>query len=372
MLSLFSRRGQSMLWGNRGAQEFVGAKLGFIILALLSGLLDWSVWPVLIGWTVAEIALAGWGWRREVRQGFTLARSSRESLLRLGLAVPFGAVGGAVFGWSPLWLAGPVMLLTLVIGLGLYVGLNVRNLFKDMRGTASLDNMALFEGVRQMRDLEASIAALNHRLRDKPSFDARRDLTFWLAWAETYRGHRFLADRQWNKAADCYRKALKADSTNPAARAALTICHLQTAEFELALNEYRRAVAVFNGQRSGVKYDEALWHWQRNEASSEYEQSAGLLQLAALSVGRLEISDESGAVKQLLTREFTEQLELIPGRTEAELTRLMSRKGGTSLNALQLMLAGPFRAPAQPLEMLQEAVRLPLLSIQTVEEAGAA
>ncbi len=374
MLSLFTRQGRvivkAVLSGNYSARQFLALKLAFIALGCAAIAFGW-LWLMIVLWAMSELSLAWQEDRRQEREGFTQARARRVMAVRLATGAAFGLIGGAALNWLPLWAALPVALLSLLVSFGAYIILRLKLLFNEMRGTAPTENSVLFQQVRQMHDLEQVVSQLEARLLTSRDLDQRRDLTFYLGWAEIFRGHSRLSLELWDKASLYYKAALKRDPANQSARAALTIAYLRQNEFELALGEIERAVAVFNGQPAFTKYDEALWHWHRNEVSSVYEQSAGLFQLCALAIGLVQQSDLSGAAKELFVREFTTQMRHIPDRSREELWWLMSRKGGTSLGALQVMCAGPFRAPANPLDLLVEAVTLPLLPIQTIEEIAA-
>ncbi len=376
MLSLFTRQGRvlltSTLWGNRGTREFLAAKLIFLGFLLLAAGINWPVWAIVTVYSLVESGLAVIGFRRDRTSGVGAAKARREGLTRLALAACFGLFSWLFFSLLWLWLAVLLQTLIMLVLLVTYIVLHLPWLLKDMRGTASTDKQALFEQVRRMQDLDRAAHDLHNKLLTTTETDDRRDLTFYLAWAELYRGHRLLPTQLWDKAAQYYQAASKTDPSNIAAYASLAICYLQKAEFEPALDQFRQAIAIFNGDRRQQPYDQALWDWNRNEVSSEYEQSGGLLQLGALAVGKVQTSQESPANQQRLTEEFRQLVIQLPGRSREELNTLMSRKGGKVLNVLQLLAAGSFREPAKPLEMLAEAVTLPLLPIQTIEAAGSA
>ncbi|HEX2914029.1 MAG TPA: tetratricopeptide repeat protein [Chloroflexia bacterium] len=373
MLSFFTRQGRiifnAFTWKNRSARSFLIPKLFFLAL-MVPATLTGFLWLALLIWAGTELVWASWGSHEQLQEGFTRKRTYSINRERLGLAAIFGVVAWILFSFLPLWLALPLFLPVLPVLFGAFLYLNFKRFFRDLTATAPTALSPLYDKVRKMQELEATAQQMEMRLLLSKDPDERQDLAFYLGWAYTFQGHRLIPTKLWDKALSFYKSALQVDPTNMAARAVLVICYLHQGEFEIALREISRAIAVFNGQRSKVKYQEALWHWQRNEVSSEYEQSAALFQLCALAVGLLEKSPESGATKQLLSAEIVGEMLGIPGRTQEELTRLLSRKGGQTLGALHVMTAGLFREPANPLDLLEEAVVLPLLPIQTIEEAA--
>ena len=141
-----------------------------------------------------------------------------------------------------------------------------------------------------------------------------------------------------------------------AARATLAVVEARHGDFELALSDLRRAIQIFKGE---VPRDPAIWNMHQNETSSEYEQNAGLFQLCALLIGMLRVSNQSGAIKELLEGELSELATTIPNRSEAELRNLLQKKAGTHLGALGMLTAGPYRSPASPLDLLRPALILP-------------
>jgi tetratricopeptide (TPR) repeat protein len=374
MLSFFTPQGRvfikSTLLKNRGVQLFLAPKLLFIVLALVGsffGLVN------LAGavWLIAEIGVALARIRMDIAEGFTTTRSRSIAVSRLGLSLLWGGITWAAFSLLWFWLALPFALLTLVFAIIAYVLLGVRRIIKDLVGVAPVEDAALFERVRQMRNLDADVTLLEARLLQSRDFDQRRDLTYYLGWAQTFRGHRLLPTGLWKEAADYYKTALAIDPANMAARVSLALCYLKLDDFELALNQARQGISIFNGKQSRPKYDTALWHWHRNEVSSEYEQSAGLFQLCALGVATVQNTDDlSGASREFFAKEFTDAALLIPDRSESELMRLLARKAGYPLGALHVLTAGLFRAPAEPLPMLEELVTLPLIRVQIVEDAA--
>jgi tetratricopeptide (TPR) repeat protein len=374
MLSFFTPQGRvlikSTLLKNRGVQLFLIPKVLFIFLALVGsffGLLG------LAGaiWLVAEIGVALTRIRTDIAEGFTTTRSRQIAFSRLTLSLLWGGLAWALFSLIWFWLALPLALLTLVFAVIAYVLLAIRRIIADLVGIAPVKDAALFERVRQMRDLDADVTLLETRLLQSRDFDQRRDLTYYLAWAQTFRGHRLLPAGLWKEAITYYKTALAIDPSNMAARVSLALCYLKLNDFELALNETRRGISIFNGKQSRPKYDTALWHWHRNEVSSEYEQSAGLFQLCALGTATVQnANDLSGASREFFTKEFTDAALLIPDRSEAELMRLLARKAGYPLGALHVLTAGLFRAPAEPLALLEDLVTLPLTRMQIVEDAA--
>jgi tetratricopeptide (TPR) repeat protein len=223
-----------------------------------------------------------------------------------------------------------------------------------------------------MHELDKSIEKMQLRLLSEKTLDSRRDLTFYLAWAETYRGHFKLNSKEYGKALAIYKEALRVDPSNMGARVSLTVCYTRQSEFELALRQLEKAIHTFNGQHKKVEphYDQGLWHWHRNEVSSEYEQSAGLFQLCGFVLAYLRISDLSGGAKELLERDIVNLVETIPDRSQEELLEMLARKGGTSPGAMGLLAAGPYRRPASPLDLLSEGFCLPLLPLQSIEPAA--
>ncbi len=373
MRSLWGRQSQEILKAALAnsvlAREFLATNLAWLVLILAGQKFGLTLWAMLLG-VGLSVGGAALMMRREMREGLSLVRSRRRFGTCIGLGLLYGLLTWAVLTFLPFWIALPLSLLAWLGVLAAYLYLNVlRQLRRDLGGLPLNDLSPLYEQVRQMRDLDEAASQLEARLRTNRDLDQKRDLIFYLAWANTFRGHLLLPTGLWNEASTYYQAALKLDPTNLAARVCLTLCYLHQGQFELAPQEIERAVAIFNGQSRAIPgYDEALWNWHRNEVSSEYEQSAGLFQLCALAIGLLYESGESSETKGLLTREFTAQALQIPGRSQAELTRLMSFKGGSVLGALQILAVGFFRPPAQPLDFLQGAVRLPLLPTQTLED----
>jgi tetratricopeptide (TPR) repeat protein len=221
-----------------------------------------------------------------------------------------------------------------------------------------------------MKNLDSVAEHLRLRLLVAKSLDERRNLTFYLGWAETYQGHQLLNSERWAKASNHYQAAIMIDPANLAPRLSLSISLAHQHEFELALIEVKKAVAVFNEQHNKERYEEALWHWHRNEVSSEYEQKAGIFQACALLIALLRTSPKSGGVKEMLEKEITAIALQIPDYSAEELIRIIARKGGTAPGALSLVAAGPYRAPATPLDLLEKPFCMPLLTIQTIESAA--
>ncbi|NWJ44561.1 MAG: hypothetical protein HXX08_01650 [Chloroflexi bacterium] len=374
MLKLFwgaeGRAFRKFVLGNAGALKFLAPKLTLIVLILLlpfAALLAASILFIEIGLSVVE-------YRREVGEGFTTKRASRVALVNAVLAVCYVSLTFLFFSIAAWWLALLLSIVALGVFFTAYLLASLFGLFKDMRGAPSTEDSALFQQVREMRDLEDVAKQLRWRLLSAKTLDKRRNLKFYLGWAETYRGHYHMKDSAWEKAASFYKEALRFDSANLGARVSLTVCYLRLDEFELALRQIEKAVATFNGyyRKVAPRFDKGIWHWHRNEVSSEYEQNSGIFQLCGMAVALLKLSSENSVVKEVLMRELIQNLVKIQGRTEDEMWSMLARKGGTSPGALGLLAAGPYRTPAAPLDLLSSAFCLPLLPIQTVELESAA
>jgi len=377
MFKLFSGlQGKAILKflvSNRGISEFLAPKFGLVVIATVlssqKNIRGW-LWLATLIIFLIEAGLAYRENRREFREGFSVKRARQVGLLRLGLAGSFGLLSWVIFSLLPFWLAPIPALFLLLISFGGYLALSLAMLLKDMRGAPLTQDSPIFQQVREMKHLDSIAEHLRLRLLVNKGRDERRNLTFYLGWAETYRGHQLLHAERWAKAARHYKAAIAIDPANLAARASLIISLAHQSKFELAIPEVKKAIAVFNGQRDIVWYDEALWNWQRNEVSSEHEQKAAVFQFCALLIALLRISRESGEVKELLEKEITAAALQVPGQTAEELIRIIALKGGTAPGALGLLAAGPYRAPASPLDLLEKPFYMPLLIIQTIEAAA--
>ncbi len=364
---------RKLLVSNQGIREFLAPKFGLVfiatILATQKNSIDW-LWLATLIFFLIEAGLAFRENRREVREGFRVKRARRVSLLRLGLAGVFGLLTWGIFSLLPIWLAPILALILLLFSFGCYLALSLALLLKDMRGAPLTEDSTLFQQVREMKNLDSIGEQLQLRLLTAKGLDERRDLTFYLGWAATYQGHQLLHARQWKKAARHYKAAIETDTANLAPRVSLIVSYAHQNEFELALNETEKAVSVFNGQRDKVHYNEALWHWHRNEVSSEYEQKAGVFQVCALLIALLKVSPVNGGTKEILEKEIIATALQIPGYTAEELIRIIAHKTGTAPGSLGLLAAGPYRSPASPLDLLKTAFCIPQLKIQTIESAA--
>jgi tetratricopeptide (TPR) repeat protein len=356
---------------NRGAIEFLLPKFcGLVVASFFVN--NWAILAFIAGLSFAtEIVLALLAYHNQFSKGFSQKRANRFTFARTGLALVWAILLIPFFGWLPLWLAILLVLLVWLTLFGAYLALNVIWQIQDMRGDFPADLSAVFEQVRQMQELEPAINQLQTALITAKDKDAIRNLNFYLAWAETFAGHLLVERKAWQPAISRYKNAINYDSSNLAAHAMISVCQARQTEFELALREVERAVSIFNKQfKKNERLDEALWHWHRNEISSEYEQSAGLFQLCALIIGLVQTGNESGATKEILIKELTNEALKIPERSAEELNRLLANKTGKALPALGVLCAGAYHFPADPFELLRSALTLPQLSIQIVEPAA--
>lgn len=360
---------RKLILGNRAALNFLVPKLLFIVLALALSVAGQSVWiSLLFGiLIVAELTIALLDFRRLVAEGARRGRPLRCAASRFGLSLVWSLVAFVIFAFLPIWLALPLALLWLVMGLVGLVALNLWLLIIDMRAAPVSETAELFEQVRQMHDLDEAVAnleALSLAAKDK---NTRQDARFYLGWAETFRGHAAVGRGEWS-ADEFYQRALRADPCNIAAHAMLAIVEARHGDFELAYNQAFKAVQVFNGE---IKRDPVFWNLHQNETGSEYEQNAGLFQLCILLIGMLRQSEQSGATKEMLELDLVRLVTKIPGRSEAELHALLQKKAGGHLGALGVLTAGPYRPPASPIDLLRPALILPRTAEGQQKESAA-
>lgn len=359
---------RQLILGNRAALGFLIPKLLFIILVLGLVLLasNW-LWVAALVTIGLEAGLALGEWRRLTNEGARRGRPLRCVSCRLTLSLTWVLVALALFNFAPLWLALPLVIFWLAIGLMGLALLNVWLLVLDMRAKSPSETAQLFQQVREMRDLDNLTGQLEAAILAAKDKNAQRDALFYLGWAETFRGHEAVGRGEWS-ADEFYQLALKADPANLAARTCLAIVQARHGDFELALNETRKAIQIFNGE---IKHDLVVWNMHQNETGSEYEQNAGLFQLCALLIGILRVSRESGTAKQLLEKELIQLSEKLPNRSATDLQNLLQKKAGGHLGALGVLTAGPYRSPASPLDLLRPALTLPRSDENARKESAA-
>jgi hypothetical protein len=348
--------------------EFAIPKFATLLLAVFIPT-EWG-WLVVVASLslVSEVIHLNLDVLRQLSEGFTVVRAKRSLLLRLGFGVGWVGMFLILFLLLPLQLALPLGIIGLVGMLAPYLWLLLWHQIMDMRGTAPRNHQFLFEQVRRFQNLNATITSLKSDLLIVDNSDDRRGLRFYLGWAETYCGH-LLADKSaWNQAIKRYRVALSYDPANLSARSMLAVCLSKQGKFETAVLELKNSVNTFTGSHKNyMGYDEGLWHWHRNEVSSEYEQKAGLVQLCTLILGLLQAGNVSNALEKKLNLEIRKICTSFSNTEQGELDRIMALKGGRPLGALALVCSGPYRKPANPLGLLEAVLTLPLIYSQLVE-----
>lgn len=347
---------------------YISPKSAFIVLLATNKLLRRKA---AAGWLLAlfgliEAGLASWQTRRRYLDGTPLSHAVSAEALRLSLNLTVLSLQATLW----VWLRWPFALLLNCLlglgGLGAIVILNLRLFLRGMKAVPPSVTAELFQQIRQMQDLEAVTAQLHTRLALVKERVARLDLRFYLGWAETYQGHQALAQHDWQSAKHYYEAALAVDPTNPAARASLALSLAQLHNFEAAVSQYAQATRQVKGELA-AHIEPILWSRHLNESSSEYEINAGIFQLGAwlyatLDSTTLHTNDPTTAkpsAQVALQSQILASVSLLPNRSPAELHTLLSKKAGGSLGALNVLAAGPYRAPANPLEYLTPLTMLP-------------
>lgn len=310
--------------------------------------------------TVVELAATLRQAYERYLSGTSFFKVIRENGLRLAinLGVAWLQIGLFALIFWPVALV--LSFLTGIIGLVGLIALNFWFLLVGMRATPAGENSQLFEKIKAMQELETAITQLEAQLAISRNREKRLDIRFYLGWAETYLGHRELFAQNWQAAQQYYAAALEFDPTNPAARAMLTLTLARQKNFAQAIANYNELAQAVNN--NGIaKKQLILWNRHVNETSSEYEINAGTFQLGALVYALLAQSSNllNQTEYQNLQQQLLDGVATLPGRSREELQTLLQRKAGKSLGALNVLAAGPYRAPANPLEQLVPLTTLP-------------
>lgn len=340
-------------------------KLAFI--GLLTSLKVGRIKPLLkvIAWTFGlfEAGLAVWQTHQRYRTGTPLQKAVQDNGLRLIINLSVLSLQLAAFALVVWPLALLLAILIGLVGLVGQIGLNLWLLVGSLKARPPSETAKLFQEIRQMQNLEKATTELKTQLAIIKKREVRFDLRFYLGWAETYQGHQALATHDWQTAVKFYQTALVADPSNPAAHAMLTLALSQQGNFQEAINQYNLLARQVKGE--GVaKTEPILWSRHLNETSSEHEINAGTFQLGVWLYARLnqavqaqEALDTTG--QQKLQQELVAAINLLPNRTIEEMHAVLVKKmGGSSLGALNVLAAGPYRAPANPLEYLMPLTTL--------------
>lgn len=323
--------------------------------------------------SAAELAITARQAYQRYRTGSSLRQVSRDNGLRLGLNLGVAWLQLGLFGLLFWPFALLLALLAGLVGMIGLVALNLWLLLAGMRATPAEEVSQLFEQIRMMQELETAIAKLEAQLALTRNRESRLDMRFYLGWAETYLGHRELFAPKWQAAQAYYEAALQFDATNPAARAMLVVALVQQRDFVQAVNQYAELTRLVNNE-GAAKKQPLLWIRHVNETSSEYEINAGAFQLGALLYALLAQNPAklSQSALQDLQQPILDAVASLPNRSAEELKALLQRKAGNSLGALNVLAAGPYRAPANPLEQLIKLTTLPTASGDSRAQESAA